>query len=39
MPREFSRAVIHIRKKYVYRSVAHYFPKSMQNPILYVNVD
>lgn len=28
-----------VRKKYLYRSVAHYFAKSSQNPILYVNVD
>jgi hypothetical protein len=28
-----------IRKKYVYRSVAHYIPKYSQSPILYVNVD
>lgn len=28
-----------IRKKYLYRSVAHYFPKASQNPILYVNVE
>lgn len=27
-----------IRKKYLYRSVAHYFPKASQNPILYVNI-
>ena len=28
-----------IRRKYVHRSVAHYFSKSSQNPILYLNVD
>ena len=27
-----------VRKKYLFRSVAHYFPKASQNPILYVNV-
>jgi hypothetical protein len=28
-----------IRRKYLLRSVAHYFPKASQNPILYLNVD
>lgn len=28
-----------IRRKYRLRSVAHYFPKSSQNPILYLNVE
>jgi hypothetical protein len=28
-----------VRKKYLYRSVAHYFPKASQNPIQYVNVE
>jgi hypothetical protein len=32
-------ADIKIRKKYQYRSVAHYFQKASQNPIQYVNVD
>jgi hypothetical protein len=28
-----------VRNKYVYRSVAHYYPKPSQNPITYVNVE
>jgi hypothetical protein len=28
-----------VRKKYLHRSVAHYFPKASQNPIQYVNVE
>jgi hypothetical protein len=29
----------HIRDKYLNKSVAHYFPKRAQNPILYVNIE
>ncbi len=28
-----------IRKKYIYRSVAHYFPPASQNPIQYVGIE
>jgi len=38
---EFIGALAHrkIRRKYVGKSVAHYFPKSAQSPFIYVNIE